>query len=232
MAADSSRTPQLSYEKLFKPFSPDNHGLFGIMQAVYIDHGEMKWIDPKTLKDMEDVRCDNLNWTGVGFKYVDGKKIYGDGWVHISNVTNYAQVLDVAPYFFVTYFELRSPAGEKESLALETFSPPIHEQIWWAKSLAEFLRNTYEWSEMVDSPWDNEEGIAVHSRRFFDILNFPPNLIDEIKSYPDMHVFRYLKGEANARLRPTEFPNVSDEMKEFFWSKAQQYPPLLPHERI
>lgn len=232
MTTEIARTQQTSYDKIFKSFSPTNHGLFGIQQAMYLDQGEFKLVDPDSMKEMDKKRCDDLNWAGIGFTYSQGEKIFGDGWVRMQNVSYWSYVLDVAPEFFVTYMEITSPLGLEESLKLETFSPPIDQQTWWSKSLAEFLRNAYEWSRVVDDPWNNTERIAYCSRRMFEILQFPDDLIQEIDSYPDMHVFKYLKGDTNARLRPTSFPDVSDEMKEFFWAKVQQYPPLLPHERI
>ena len=242
MTTEIARTQQTSQDKVFKPFSTTNHGLFGIQRAMYlfgiqqgmyVDQGQFKFLDPDSLNDIDKVRCDNLNWVGDGFTYKDGqKKVFGDGWIRLSNVSYWSYVLDVAPEFFVTYMELSSPLGFEESLNIETFSPPLDQQTWWSKSLAELLRSAYEWSYVVDDPWNNTEAIAACSRKLFDILDFPEALIQEIESYPDMHVFKYLKGDINARLRPVSFPNVSDEMREFFTEKMQQYPPLLPHERI
>lgn len=85
-----------------------------------------------------------------------------------------------------------------------------------ARTIQEFFKNMREWSFMSDPPFSSAEPIAYYSKLFIDSLNMPASIIDEIDSWPDMHLAKYLKGDTNARARTLNFPELSVEFKEWF----------------
>ena len=215
--------------KVFKPFDVNNHGLFALARAVFVDESKFA---------AQAGRCDNLNYAPVGFAWnPETKTHFGATWFALPNVGNNKELIDAAPDFFVMYFELYKEDGVFGNLGtpapeMETHNPPMETQTWLAKSLGEWLRLTYEWSKVTEEPWNNTQAIATHSKRFFEVMEMPSELYQEIENMPDMHVFRYLKGDQNARTRPTEFPNISNAMKEWFSAKMDQYPLKKLEERF
>jgi hypothetical protein len=206
--------------KVFKPFDANNHGLFVLARAMFVDESKFT---------VQSGRCDNLNYAPIGLAWnPETNTHFGATWFSLKNLGNYKELIDAAPDFFVLYFELYKEDGIFGKLGtpapeMETHNPLLETQTWVAKSLGEWLRLTYEWSKVTEEPWSNTQAIATHSKRFFEIMEMPSELYQEIEGMPDMHVFRYLKGDQNARTRPTEFPNVSNAMKEWFSAKMDQH---------
>ena len=230
-----SRPPvqHITKDVLFKPFSNENVGLFNIMRATYIDDGNTHHFHDLSGKELEVRRCDTLNWSPIGFMFDQvNHPFFGDGWINLREIRTYCQVMDVAPEFFIVYVELFDNELKKTSLELETPEPPVDQQTWSYKTAACLLRGMYEWASVTEAPWANNSLIAQHCKRFFEVIQFPEDLIEEIRNLPDMHVYRYIKGDTDARSRPTSYPELSDQMKEWFWTKVLEYPPKLPHERI
>jgi hypothetical protein len=85
-----------------------------------------------------------------------------------------------------------------------------------ARTIQEFFKNMREWSFMVDEPFSSTEPIAVYSKMFLDTISPPNSILDEIDSWPDMHLEKFLKGDTNARARNVDFPDISAEFRTWF----------------
>lgn len=84
-----------------------------------------------------------------------------------------------------------------------------------ATSLQESLKQISEWAAVTESPWNNEENIAIKAREFFDKLYFNQNFIEHInETQATMQVYNYLLGSADARNRPSETGPMTQIIKE------------------
>jgi hypothetical protein len=65
-----------------------------------------------------------------------------------------------------------------------------------ATTLTGVLKTIYEWSEVYNPPFSNQEPISKAAHDFLDEIGIPENVLtDIINSQGDMKVARYLKGE-------------------------------------
>jgi hypothetical protein len=79
-------------------------------------------------------------------------------------------------------------------------------------TLSEVFKVLYEWSEVIKEPFNNTEEIALKASEFLNTFGFTPDLID---NQVDMQVANYLKGNENARMRPTDVQPNKPELIEF-----------------
>jgi hypothetical protein len=101
----------------------------------------------------------------------------------------------------------------------------------WSRSLetphsfGELLKTMREWSFMLEAPFNlANHPMAIWSRMFFDELNPPKEILNEIDSYPDMHLARFLKGDINHREINADFPEMSVFMKEWVVKIVKENP--------
>jgi hypothetical protein len=59
-----------------------------------------------------------------------------------------------------------------------------------------------EWASVTDDPWNSTDNIALAANQFFEKLQMPSAIKDSIGSHGPMHVYRYLRGDTNARQQP------------------------------
>ena len=72
-----------------------------------------------------------------------------------------------------------------------------------SRSLLPTLKLIIEWAEMTESPWLSREPVALAARNFLYRLQMPEEVKREIEeNQSDMHVYRYLRGEKDARRQP------------------------------
>jgi hypothetical protein len=69
--------------------------------------------------------------------------------------------------------------------------------MWLGRSIYQLFKNIREWSFMVDEPFNSDHPMATYSKLVIDSLNPPQEILDEIDAMPDMHLAKFLKGEAN-----------------------------------
>jgi hypothetical protein len=85
---------------------------------------------------------------------------------------------------------------------------------------------------MVDAPFNSDHPMATYSKTAIDTLNPPQNIMDEIDALPDMHLARFLKGDPNHRDVVENFPQMSDDMRNWFEEKLQEFKPRTTNERL
>lgn len=225
----------LQEEKLYKEAKPNNHGFFVLMKSQMVVEGLDNY--PRM------GRCDNLSYApvnvAVGTAYEDEattairKSPYAKVGFTLSNVGRYEKLIDASPSFFICYMEMveKTETGYFPALHLEKGDSPS--SMWVAKTIPQLLRNIKEWSDMANAPFDSDHPMAVYSKKFWEITNPPETVIDEINNYPDMHLFRFLKGEENYRDETFPYPSLSDTAKEWFELVIQEFNPDIPtSERI
>ena len=97
------------------------------------------------------------------------------------------------------------------------------------RSLSEFLRMTWEWSQVALEPFNSMDNPAIVARAFYENCGMPDTVLTEISQLPDMYIFKYIKGDTTARMQDSDsYPDVSEEAKSWFrdFCSSHPYQPL------
>jgi len=97
-----------------------------------------------------------------------------------------------------------------------------------SRSIFPLLKLMLEWASMTDEPWNSTENVAVASKQFFEKLGMPDAVKNSIESQGPMHIYRYLRGDDNARQQPhsSEISPIDDLTKS--WLKTKMlYPNVM-----
>jgi len=222
----------LTEEKIFREPSLSNNGIFYLMKSIFIANGENFHIE----------RCDNLTYAPVVPVYqtqhqsdgcIMGKEsAYRDCSWELYNVLYFENIIDLSPYFFITYVEFQeffnglTYSGKN----LEDNGSPS--ALWYGHSVAELLKNIREWQIVSQDPFNVVHPMAEISNTFFEVTQPPQEVLEEIDSYPDMHLARFLKGDPNHRNHIDGFPQISETVKSWFKNLMIQYPYKSFEERL
>jgi len=210
---------------VFRAPSSLNQGRFFLHKSVFIIDG---YNVPRS------GRCDNFTYSAAspvsGTEYQDESidvgvySPYTGVTLSTHHVTTHEVVLNVSPLFFFHFIKLGTPALDNQRI----HSPELESEgpggLWTGKSLAELFKNIREWSFMVEDPFNLNHPMAIYSKMVIDTLLPPQEVIDEIDAMPDMHLARFLKGDENHRDDVDGFPQMSDNMIEWFKTKLEQFP--------
>lgn len=86
----------------------------------------------------------------------------------------------------------------------------------------ELIKLIIEWGSVVDSPWNNEQEIAIKAKKFISSLDIPKDIIDYInENQANMQVYRYLTGDTEARQRPPLYDIATMPQNVYDWLKTQ-----------
>lgn len=190
-------------------------------------------------------RCDDLTYTGVmptyGTPYVKESVVVGNkdrsfavADPSAESVSTWIHILEVPGKFLITYASRmkKDPITGQPVPDLSAELGLNPGSLWLGKSLIELLKIAREWASMADEPFNLEHPMAVYSKMLFDVLEAPQSILDEIDSLPDMHLARFLKGDDAHRERLSYFPQMSDEMIDWFKQKMLEYPPTTTRDKL
>jgi hypothetical protein len=65
--------------------------------------------------------------------------------------------------------------------------------------------------------------MAIYSNIAINKLNPPENIMSEIDGWPDMQLAKFFKGREDYKLIPEDFPEPSEEMKNWVQGLTQTY---------
>lgn len=91
-----------------------------------------------------------------------------------------------------------------------------------ARSIFPVLKLLIEWEDTLDSPWNSAETVPTAIREFLLKLEMTPSVREDIKvNHGPMHVYRYLRGDENARNQPPadELSYLTDITRRWVLSK-------------
>jgi hypothetical protein len=203
----------LDTETLLRSTDPHHRGLFMLSKAVFL-------INPS-----DTDRCDNLSYTGVNvakdtdyeyqsisfFKKPENSNIQ----MEIPSVVRFEQVISCPPDFFITYIELKNTTDtQKETM------PSL---MWHARSFFSLLKTMREWQYVYTEDIDPNHPMAIYSNIAINKLNPPENIMSEIDGWPDMQLAKFFKGREDYKLIPEDFPEPSEEMKNWVQGLTQTY---------
>lgn len=204
-------------DKLLKVPSVDNVGIFILQKSELVIKGVTVSVD----------RCDVLTYSAVSLynespelqseTLIFGKKIpYSENEIFgVNNLKCYSIFLEIPGKLCLTYTELQEPDENGKMINSSRLERgPWSGTLRASCSMGELLKTMREWSFMLEPPFSlTEHPMAIWSKMFFDELNPPDEILNEIDSYPDMHLARYLKGDENHRELNSDFPEMSEAMK-------------------
>lgn len=211
-------------------FRPPNSGFNG----YFILHKSMFIVDGFNVPFSG--RCDNLSYSvelptwGTPYEdegiYLGATSPYTGHLFTTEDVIDFSTFLHAHPDFCFTaiiYGNNTFDANYQDVEAIENGVYPA--KLWWGKSLGELLKNIREWSFMVDEPFNIDHPMATLSKTVIEKLEFPDWVLEEIDSYPDMHLAKFLKNDENHRETDDNFPTMSEEIKTWFLEKVNQFSP-------
>lgn len=204
------------WEKI--PGVNDTPGFFAIAQ-----HVEISGIQTET-EDGTYLRCDSNSrkgpqgfhkWLGTSCTCGSNEKPHGlTGHHHVrfDNMIAIFPIIEAVPYGHIMYFELDNQ--EDEIATIEGFHTEH------ARTLQEIFRLLLEW-DFAYTELGSREPVAVVSHGMVEVLDIPQSIKDWIiNNIPAEKIGRYLRGDANARVRTTEtIPPLSDEFSEWLYGK-------------
>jgi len=211
---------------LFRDPNPNAYGYFALMKSIFV-------IDGVTIPYSD--RCDNLTYNSTfvtnGSKY-HADSMYAGENIPVSNWGFWNRIIEVIPDFCIMYMSCVETTLTGGTTAADYYFQGYPSTLWFAKSIVELLKNIREWSFMVDAPFNSDHPMATYSKTAIDTLNPPQNIMDEIDALPDMHLARFLKGDLNHRDVVENFPQMSDDMRNWFEEKLEEFKPRTTNERL
>lgn len=225
----------------FKDFDNEVFSVFMLNKTVFI-------VDGVTAPPSK--RCDHASIAGMlptyGTAYQDEatylgqKSPYGHNALLPRNVNNFRVLIDFIPDFRIYYFEIVNinSAGQpvhnvvSDKSEFSWWNDPVPSGTWVGFSFVELLKIMREWSFMVEDPFNVDHPMAVLSKKFFEVLKAPQDVLNEIDALPDSYLAKFLKGDPNFREKNPNFPSIPTRTKLWLQEKMLEYPEKQMHEYI
>jgi hypothetical protein len=197
--------------------------------GVFILH-KAKFLSAKVGEDQYDL-CNNLTYTGVqvteGTDYqneevfVNRKPDNSDEVFEVRSIVRYQKVIDASPDFIIVYIEFHSASPNKAMKDIQQETTPS--LMWYGRSFFHLLKNMREWQYVYVNNIEPSHPMGIYSNIAIDKMNPSQELLEEIDGWPDMHLAKFFKGNEDYKLIPNDFPEPSEEMKQWVLSLASIY---------
>jgi hypothetical protein len=133
----------------------------------------------------------------------------GDSTIAIPDVADallvYEPILSIDGVAHLVYIE-RENKNNKTQLMNNSITP------FATYSLGEALKLILEWAQVSQEPFNNTESVAAKAFEFTQKLGIEETLVF---NQPDMQIFEYLKGNIDARKRPTNVVETNQNLFDF-----------------
>jgi hypothetical protein len=212
----------LEKDILFRTDERDDFGMFYLAKSTAVD--SIKSEDRLLRCDVGKVGPVAVTWTPEDTTPFGDPKIPG-----FATFMNYEQLVSYHSHFFVLFIArgvkqedgswLHDPGVQKEE-----GTERLHQKVA-ARTLGGFFKLMSEWAAVHEEPFNDVSPYAIYARKLMDTLPFTQEILDEIASFPDMDVARYLKGETgiNVTSRTAEPYELSDGFKSWFVGVMEKY---------
>jgi hypothetical protein len=209
----------LDTETLLRESSPQIAGMFLLNKAEFIIDG---------VNSPRNGRCDTASYAPVavakGTEYMSEMLTFdkdnGKPALQFNKIKKFEPFIDASPSFFITYIEFESLDGNS-TISSEVVAAPS--SMWVAKSIFQQLKNMREWAFIVEEPFNSVHPMALCSKTALEELSIPVELLEEIDSWPDMHLARFFKGDSDYKKIPHPYPPASQQMKDWVVSTVAKY---------
>lgn len=207
-------------ETLLRNCTPQTPGVFILQKIKFLN-----------VQDVEIARCDNLTYSGVnvadGTEYanqafvIDAPSAVSGTTFESRQVARHERVIDVSPQFIIIYLEFKPLKKTLTHTDIQKESTPAAQ--WWGRSFFHLLKNMREWSIINSEGIDPNHPMGIYSSIALTEFNPSQEILSEIDGWPDMHLAKFLKGNQDYKLIPEDFPEPTEEMKQWVLSLAEKY---------
>jgi hypothetical protein len=226
-------TVKLPENVTFRDPSPDNFGYFILTKSMFVIDG---------VNTTYSGRCDTMTYT---IECVAHNTAYHDEGIYLGETSPYTghqyntsdgawvRLIDATPDFCIIYtYCTQTHLDVSRYPADFILRGDFPASLWYGKSVIELFKNMREWSFMLEEPFNSDHPMAIYSKMALDTLNPPQEIIDEIDSMPDMHLARFLKGDPNHREILDNYPQMSENMMNWFKEKMDLFPHISTNQRL
>lgn len=128
----------------------------------------------------------------------------------LAQIKTYENIIAINGIANIVYFHRNNDESIRD-LAINAEEIPC-----FTVTLSEMFRLISEWAILVDEPFNSTQDIALDAKAFLNAIRFDSSLVAD---QADMQVAEYLKGNTNARQRPTGVVDNSPELLNFIKRK-------------
>jgi hypothetical protein len=175
------------------PIDNTQNGLFVFCDSVAVADPKVEW------------RCDNTMFGPKSYLSDIGRSVSS-----LNRIIAHENILSIHGVGYITYTHLTNDTEIRELYKNNAEYPCS------GLTLSELFKLLVEWSEVTKSPFDNTDKIALDAKKFLEVLNFDPNLVD---NQTNMQIVNYINGSNQARLRPENVQPNKPELIEFVKKK-------------
>lgn len=158
-----------------------------------------------------DWRCDNTRYGPMNYAVSEG--IQEVLTVSLDQLIAYDPILSVDGIAHLVYIHFKNDAEYRYSFANELQLPIC------GATISEALKLISEWATVAEPPFNNQQNISKDAKEFLSKLDFDLSLVEY---QTDMYVAEYIKGNKNARMRPSDVKPLSKEL-DLFIKKKMSY---------
>lgn len=171
------------------------------------EKGAFFFVDSQPIYDPQDEwRCDSTAYGPMKYT-IPGEDVRAL-LPNLGVIKVYELVLSVNGIAHIMYLQRADDGAARDREATLNEAP----MPFGAVTLSEMLKLIHEWAIVAEPPFSNSDPIAQDARDFLTALGFYPALV---ANQTEMQVARYLRGHEDARRRPSDPQDNSDELRLF-----------------
>lgn len=223
-------------EELWWDDDSNGNGIFVVMKSAEIRTAGDD--DPYTEGKL--LRCDygRVGPVGLLWEPDDGTLLGKTQWgyntpdITDGSLKEFNQLISYNSHFYIVY-STRAVKNEDGTwgafLPDKNFYPGTKVLVspMSARTLGGLFRSIWEWSTMNDEPFNDDSLLPLIAKKILSVLSPPDEVLEEIASFPDQDLYRYIKGEEdiNVSSRNPGPYELSPAFKEWFTSAQQRFNP-------
>lgn len=191
----SEVVPMQPFERIWSYYdkpADSTEGFFVFMNSVPMAIDGLDW------------RCDNAKYGPLGYNV--GADMDEPMLKTLDQIVVYEPIISINSIGHLVYAHVNIPEEIEEYFINGNPIP------FYGRTLSEVFKQLAEWSAVTEHPFNNTQEMALDSKNFLEQIYFDN---EYVSNQIDMQIFEYLKGNTNARQRPTGVQPNSEELKMF-----------------
>lgn len=226
----------MTEEELWLEDDSAGNGIFVVMKSAEIRTNNEN--DPYTEGKL--LRCDygRVGPVGLLWEPDDGTLLGKTEWgyntpdITDGSLKEFNQLFSYHTHFYIVYSTraVKNPDGSWGAFMPEKNCYPGTQVLvspMSARTLGGLFRSVWEWSTMNDEPFNDDSLLPLIAKKILSVLAPPADVMDEIVSFPDQDLYRYLKGEQDINVvsrKPGPYP-LSRSFKEWVLEAQRKFHP-------
>lgn len=164
-----------------------------LIQPPNDDLGTFIFTDSQPIPSSTEWRCDISNYGPWPFPDLNGN--YSRPVQEKNVIVEFEPIINMVGVGHLIYVRRLNYTEERWEFVNNALTPMT------APTLSETLKLVHEWATVSQEPFNNTELISLKAKQFCEVTGLESWHLD---AYPDMQIARFLAGEQNARLRPSD----------------------------